>query len=338
MLMENETWFLQIYNEAKDSRIRALNFLTEDQKKKYIELFRTHPELEKEVDWNDKAGITVEVLEQVYKKSLESKSAQKKNPKLLFSTKPEDFVILKETDTWLFVYVKTYEGAVFCDSFNCGGQGATWCIGETGSNTQWVYHKEDRGEDFVLAFNKITHEKWMICYSDEVYVCNQTNDSFKDSKTLNQFGINLVDLENSFPKEYLDLKFDNTTTEITQEMIKGKAKSASVPNTITKIGENAFFNCKKLKNLNISSVMEIGNNAFYNCFDLEVIIFGNKLQTIGSYAFANCHKLKNLVIPKSVKSIGENAFACCDKLILKIPSSFQNEKLCIEDCMDVIFY
>ena len=245
MQMNYEHLFLQVYNEAKDSRIKSLD-LTEDEKKKYIELFRTHPELEKEIDWNDKTGITKNVLEKVYKKSLESKSAKKKNPKLLFTTRPEDFAILKETDTWLFIYVKTYEDAVFCDSFNCGGQGATWCIGESASNTQWIYHKEARGEDFVLAFNKTTHEKWMICYSDEIFVVNQTNDAFKDNKTLNQFGINLKDLENSFPTEYLDFKFDNKTTEITQEMIKGKAKSVIVPNTVTKIGENAFSCCDKL--------------------------------------------------------------------------------------------
>ena len=51
--MNLETLFLQIFNEAKDRFIKELA-LTDEEKDKYITLFKTHPELEKEIDWNDK--------------------------------------------------------------------------------------------------------------------------------------------------------------------------------------------------------------------------------------------------------------------------------------------
>ena len=47
--MNLETLFLQIFNEAKDRFIKELA-LTDEEKDKYITLFKTHPELEKEID------------------------------------------------------------------------------------------------------------------------------------------------------------------------------------------------------------------------------------------------------------------------------------------------
>ena len=92
--MNLETLFLQIFNEAKDRFIKELA-LTDEEKDKYITLFKTHPELEKEIDWNDKKSITKETLESVYQKSLNSESAKKRakkqDKKLLFTDKPSDF-------------------------------------------------------------------------------------------------------------------------------------------------------------------------------------------------------------------------------------------------------
>ena len=340
--MNLETLFLQIFNEAKDRFIKELA-LTDEEKDKYITLFKTHPELEKEIDWNDKKSITKETLESVYQKSLNSESAKKRakkqDKKLLFTDKPSDFKILEETDTWIFVYVKSYEGAKFCDSFNCGGNGAKWCIGDSKSDTQWIYHTGDRNEDFVLAFNKDTNEKWMLCYGERIYVCNQENESFFDLKTLSQFGIDLKTLQTKFPDSSVDFNFKAGTKIITKEMINGQARSAIIPSSVIKLEKSAFFNCKKLETIALpNSILNIEDNVFYNCFNLKAITLSQNLTSIGSYVFAGCLKLENLIIPPSVQFIGDFAFSCCDSLILKIPKKFESYNLAFDDCKDVVFY
>ncbi len=66
-----------------------------------------------------------------------------------------------------------------------------------------------------------------------------------------------------------------------------------------------------------NSVTTIGNNAFYNCRDFSgSLILSESLETIGSYAFASSSSYSmgftgDLVIPNSVTTIGNNAFYNC---------------------------
>ena len=66
-----------------------------------------------------------------------------------------DFIILNELEdkNFLYVGVLTHEAAVFCDSFNCGGVGAKWCIG-TKNNLEYFAEYCRNGSLFVMAFNK----------------------------------------------------------------------------------------------------------------------------------------------------------------------------------------
>ena len=65
-----------------------------------------------------------------------------------------DFLILEELEdeNFLYVGVLSHEAAVFCDSFNCGGMGARWCIGT--KNKPDFFEKYIENSLFVLAFNK----------------------------------------------------------------------------------------------------------------------------------------------------------------------------------------
>ncbi len=62
------------------------------------------------------------------------------------------------------------------------------------------------------------------------------------------------------------------------------------------------------------SVTHIGNNAFYNCSGLTSITIGNGVTSIGDYAFLGCTGLTSITIPDSVRSIGEDAFRGCSGL------------------------
>ena len=87
----------------------------------------------------------------------------------------------------------------------------------------------------------------------------------------------------------------------------------SLPDTLTTIGSNTFYNSGISGNLNIpSSVTSIGSYAFYNCRNLTGLQLQEGLISIGTSAFSSCNSLKgDLVIPNSVTSLGSNSFENC---------------------------
>ena len=62
------------------------------------------------------------------------------------------------------------------------------------------------------------------------------------------------------------------------------------------------------------SVTSIGDNAFYNCYCLTNINIPNSVINIGNSAFASCSSLTSITIPNSVTSIGQDAFEYCSSL------------------------
>ena len=70
--------------------------------------------------------------------------------------------------------------------------------------------------------------------------------------------------------------------------------SVTIPNSVTTIGEYAFFNCSNLEIVNIgenSQLTEIGDRAFYNCSSLTSIYIPDSVTMIGYYAFDSCDNL-----------------------------------------------
>ena len=103
-------------------------------------------------------------------------------------------------------------------------------------------------------------------------------------------------------------------------------KSLVIPDSVTNIGDYAFWGCKSLKSLVIpDGVTSIGDCAFYDCESLKSLVIPDSVTSIGKSAFLNCESLKSLVIPDSVTSIGGRAFVGCTSLkSLVIPDSVGN--------------
>ena len=93
---------------------------------------------------------------------------------------------------------------------------------------------------------------------------------------------------------------------------RGSEKFVKIPNSVTEIGEHAFYDCKSLTSIEIpNSVTSIGNDAFYGCTSLTSIEIPNSVISIGDYAFEACTRLKSVVIGDGVTSIGIGAFWYC---------------------------
>jgi len=89
-----------------------------------------------------------------------------------------------------------------------------------------------------------------------------------------------------------------------------------IPNSVTSIGDWAFFGCSGLTSVTIpNSVTSIGDQAFRNCSGLTSVTIPNSVTSIGEYAFLSCSGLTSVTIGNSVTSIGNNAFQYCSGLI-----------------------
>ena len=136
--------------------------------------------------------------------------------------------------------------------------------------------------------------------------------------------------------------------------------SITIPNSVTSIGEYAFYECDGLISVHISDltawcnisfydfssnplsdahhlymngkeitnliipdgITSIGNNTFSGCSGLTSVTIPNSITSIGNNTFSGCSGLTSVTIPNSVTSIGGGAFSSCRGLTsITIPNS-----------------
>ena len=94
-----------------------------------------------------------------------------------------------------------------------------------------------------------------------------------------------------------------------------KVTEAALPDTLTRIGASAFYQCKALEEITIPhGVTELGNNAFASCTALSRVDLPDSLRTIGIGAFYKCSALTSAAVPEGVVSLGRDVFAECTAL------------------------
>ncbi len=94
-----------------------------------------------------------------------------------------------------------------------------------------------------------------------------------------------------------------------------RKKSIDILDSVTRIEDNAFYNCTSLTGITIpDSITIIGDSAFHSCTSLSKITIPDSVTSIGGSAFHSCTNLTEITIPDSVTSIGGSAFAGCTSL------------------------
>ena len=107
-----------------------------------------------------------------------------------------------------------------------------------------------------------------------------------------------------------------------------------LPNTIVKIGQDAFAGCSNLKSINIpDSVTSIGAHAFHSCSSLKSIEIPDSVTTdIGERTFLGCSSLENIRLPNTIREFGYYAFSGCKSLKkINIPTNLYSLRDCSLD-------
>lgn len=84
----------------------------------------------------------------------------------------------------------------------------------------------------------------------------------------------------------------------------------TIPGSVTSIAALAFANCPGLTSVTIpDSVTGVGDQVFYDCTGLTSVTIGNGITTIPEEALTFCSKLTSLTLSANVTTLGYMAFA-----------------------------
>ena len=109
--------------------------------------------------------------------------------------------------------------------------------------------------------------------------------------------------------------------------------SIELPNTLTSIGDEAFYGCALREVVLPNNLNSIGYLSFGHAYQLSTIEIGNSVTSIGERAFEQCERLISVIIGNNVNTIGDNAFYNCKALErIEIQSAKNIGKSCLQYC------
>lgn len=251
-----------------------------------------------------------------------------------------------------------------CTLLACCGASAsdTWVVNNDG-DTIW-YDFDQKKKTASVTFKGIDYKKFKNEYSDTIAIPEKVEYNGTEYKVTS---IGASAFSGCYKKERSEVAaeevmliigeivedgniYDESTNRKNHEDYEANGlKYVSIPNSVTKIGDEAFFQCKNLTNVLLpDSIKQIGREAFslcsslnkvtipkgvtsikykafYNCGNLKSILMQGGITTIGREAFENCYNLTNITLPNSLTEIGYEAFRNCEKLVdISVPEGVKS--------------
>ena len=111
---------------------------------------------------------------------------------------------------------------------------------------------------------------------------------------------------------------------------KNQITSIEIEEGVTKIGNNAFADCKYVTTIEIpNTVEEIGNNAFRGCKSLKKVTIPDSVTRIGKQAFAECIDLSSLTYQGNSDLDRKDVFKDCPRLRkVNVLPSYKGDTFC----------
>ena len=126
-------------------------------------------------------------------------------------------------------------------------------------------------------------------------------------------GIWVAEGNSHYASDASGVLFNKDMTTLVQ--CPGAFAAYTIPDSVTRIGERAFYYCTSLTSVTIpNSVRSIGKWAFRGCSSLTSVTIPNSVTSIDDGTFASCTSLTSVTIPNSVTYFGEWAFDDCTSL------------------------
>ena len=115
-----------------------------------------------------------------------------------------------------------------------------------------------------------------------------------------------------------NIEFGESVTSIPDYLCQyTKIKEITIPNTITSIGDYAFYRCSSLTSITIpNSVNSIGKNAFQSCSSLTSVTIPNSITEIKEHTFSYCTGLNTITLGENISSLESCAFYDCSSLYM----------------------
>lgn len=184
----------------------------------------------------------------------------------------------------------------FTITVNKSGSSVNVTIGE------WeIDNNDNNGNAVEESVSPVREEDKRIHYysSSQIELDNETD-----------FGVDIISHEFDDGADEGYIYFDGAVTKIGDDAFFAatSANFFGIPNTVTSIGNNAFYDTAIMSFDMPTSLVTIGNSAFRGT-GFSSIIIPAKVTTIGEDAFRDCTSLSNVEsLATSVPSLGDNAF------------------------------
>lgn len=161
----------------------------------------------------------------------------------------------------------------------------------------------------LTAFEPNTLETFVVD-SDSPYYCTDENGIlYSKDKTTVFASYQKITVE--------EIILPDTVKKIgAQAFVTSPAKRFVLPDSVEEIGFEAFGE-SSVESINIPyGVKRINDYSFNSCMKIKEIEIPKTVEFIDSKAFNLCHNLKKIVIPAEVKYIADDALTDCDVLVI----------------------
>jgi len=109
--------------------------------------------------------------------------------------------------------------------------------------------------------------------------------------------------------------FNSNQTVLYQYPVGSNGTSYAIPNSVTRLEDNAFEGSYYLTSVTIgTNVLSFGDGTFSHCYYLTSITIPNSVTNLGFSTFFECFSLTNVVIGTGVTTLGFQDFAYCYSL------------------------